>query len=382
MIRQHPFRVLASAFAAGVAVGLALTGCASRPPTSASTSPAALGMQREQIGSDYLWVPTSADSGGTPRMQVAGTAFGVVVALPPGYAALPTSARPEAAWTIYLSHPTAARQDLMRTATMVASLPRGQSDVTLMGVTGRYAVFAARAAGGRLLELVTLAGAGRGARRGVGAVTSAFAGALAIRGMVIYLGPHGTVHALHLATGRRASAGGVAPGPLYWSQGGLMVGARAVRLPGVDATSQAPLPRGFRWISTGAAAPGVIAVPQGYIVQQLPGESSHGVRATDPRAASIEVTVWENACAGCYNPGFLAQGVNTLSTPIYTGRHAGLTPIGDHGYIAETRQGQGLLRYTRVAYDVSGGDLEASVTVPVAQAALARRILATLRLPW
>lgn len=336
-------------------------------------------MHKEPIGRDYLWVAKSADERRSPLLQVAGTAYGVVVALPPGYPAVPLGAPPSGAWLLYLSSPTAGKQNLLQHATRLTALPAGQVDPTLMGVTGRYALLAVTMGKRRTLELLTLAGRGRGTLRRVGQVAASFGAALAIRGMVLYLGPHGTVHALSNLSGRRSSLSGIAPGLLTWGQKGLMVGADVVRLPGVQPIQQPGLPQGFRWIAVAMSAQRLIAVPQGYTVQEQPGGSSQGVTAKAPDG-QVVVSVWQNACAGCYNPGFMAQGTNTLSTPIYVGRHAGTQPIGDHGYLVAASV-HGSIQYTRVVDDLDGGDLEASVTVPEAQSALARRILRTLQLP-
>ncbi len=350
--------------------------------SSTTQSPAALGMEPEQIGGDYLWVAKSANTGKSPMLQVAGTRYGVVVALPPHYGALPGGAAPSAQWFVYLSHPSAGKQNLLQTAQRLAALPKGQTDVTILGVTSKYAAFGATTASGRLLELVTLAGGGAGALRSVGQLESAYGGAVAIRGMVFYLGPHGTVHVLHIASGQTASVTGVAPGPLIWWQNGLQVGLKAVKVPGVEPPAAPPVPAGFQAIAIGSSTSPIAAVPQGYTVRQLPGGSSNGVSAQDPKDSAIQVTIYQNACAGCYNPGFMAQGVNTLSTPIYVGALTGTTPLGDHGFVTKVAQKGGLVQYMLIADYLDGGDLEASVTVPKTQGALAQEILGTVRLPW
>ena len=341
-------------------------------------------MHKEPIGADFLWVPKTADTGKSPQLQVAGTEYGVVIALPPGYAALPQGARPSAGWSVYVSHPSAGRQDLLDTATRLAVLPASQAQLTILGVTGGYALFAAQTAQGRMLELLTLSGARAGTLATIGSVAGSYSSALAVRGLVLWLDPRRTLHALFIASGREATAplGSVPPGPLIWWQGGLVVGTRAVQIPGVQPPAAPVLPKGFAWISIGQSRAPIAAVPQAYRVKRLPGGSSHGVSATDPKNPSVQVTIYENACAGCYNPGFMAQGTNTLSTPIYVGRQPGVSPLGDHGFITEFRPKKGLETYMLVADYLDGGDIEASVTVPKAQAALAREILQTVRLPW
>lgn len=362
---------------------LAACGAQTAPPAQSPSSVPSASMQREQIGADYLLVSPSADKGKSPKLQVAGTQYGVVVALPPGYEHAPGggASAPLGSWTVYLAHPTGGKQNLLATAQRVAALPEAQTDLTIIGVTGRYALFTAKAGSGRLLDLLTIAGKGVGTLRGLGQVTASYGGALAVRDTVIYLDPGGTVHALTISTGKEIT-GPTASAPLFYMDGVLSGDGKAVALQGLTPPAQPSLPQGFQWISIAQDGAPVAAVPQGYVVKQIPGGSSHGVSATDPADSSVQVTVFENACAGCYNPGFMAQGTNTLSTPIYVGAQRGVTPLGDHGFISVTQGKHGVVQYQLVADYLNGGDLEADVSVPASDGALAQEILRTVRLPW
>ncbi len=366
-----------------------LAACGAQPaqptnqPSATRSGPGTPPMHEEQIGADYLLVSPSMDKGKSPKLQVAGTQYGVVVALPPGYEHAPGGGAPApiGSWTVYLAHPTAGKQNLLATAQRIAALPTAEVDLTIMGVTGRYAVFTAKAGSDRLLDLLTIAGKGVGTVRSLGQVTASYGGALAVRDMVIYLDPGGTVHALNLSTGE-AITGRAASPPLAYMDGILSGDGKTIALRGLPPPAQPSLPQGFQWLSIAQGGAPVAAVPQGYAVKEIPGGSSRGVSATDPADSSVQVTVFENACAGCYNPGFMAQGTNTLSTPIYVGSQQGVTPLGDHGFISVTKGKHGVLEYQLVADYLNGGDLGADVSVPASDGALAQEILRTVRLPW
>jgi hypothetical protein len=356
---------------------------ASGSAAATGESPAARGMHKESIGPDYLWIPKSADTGKSPQLQVAGTQYGVVIALPPSYAPLPGNGQPSRSWTVYLAHPTTGGQNLLETATRLAALPRSARDLVILGVTGPYALFSAQSSTGATLDLLSLQGAEAGTVRDMGPVASSYGAAVAVRGQVFWLGAGGRVHVLDTATGgiQVSQASGLSA-PLSWSRSGLFANIRQVTLPGVELPASPALPAGFQWISIGQSLTPIAAVPQGFTVQQIAGGSSHGLVATDPKDASLQVTIYENACAGCYNPGVSAPGANTLSTPIYVGTEVGTEPLGDHGLLSEIKQKSGLETYMLVVDYLQGGDLEASVTVPKAQGALAREILQTVWLPW
>ena len=179
-----------------VLAALGLVSCAGSTQSAqrpAASPPRVAALRREPVGTDYLLVPPSADTGRSPRLQVGGTAYGVVVAVPPGYAALPRGDGRPGRWVVFLCHPTTAKQNLLSHAARVATLPAGQGDVMLVGVTGPYAVFSARASGQTLLEAVTLTGRRAGAIGRLGSMSGAFGSALVVRGFVIYRSPDGSV---------------------------------------------------------------------------------------------------------------------------------------------------------------------------------------------
>ncbi|MDA8346222.1 MAG: hypothetical protein M0Z66_12170 [Thermaerobacter sp.] len=361
---------------------LAACGAQSSHPVASAPNPSALGMHKEQIAADYLWVAVSADKGKSPMPQVGGTQYGVVVALPPGYPAVPGGGKPDGSWTVYLSQPQKGKQNLLQGARRVAALPRAETDVTLVGVTGPYALFTAQSAGTRSLQLLRVAGSGQGGLRTLGALGPGYGNAIAVRGMVLYLGPHNTLHVLRIASQRTSVVRDVPKGALFWRQGAVYVDNTKISQAGLSALPAPRLPAGFRWISVVHATAPIAAVPQNYTVQENSGGSSQGVSATDPKDPAQQVSVYSNACAGCYNPGIMAPGVNTLSTPIYIGSAKGTTPLGDHGFLSVTPQKGGLVGYQLVVDYLNGGDLEAAVTVRRGDGALAREILGTVRLPW
>ena len=218
-----------------------LAACGAQPaqPSAVSSGPGTAPMHKEQIGADYLLVSPSMDKGKGPKLQVAGTQYGVVVALPPGYEHAPGGSAPAplGSWTVYPAHPTAGKQNLLATAQRVAALPTAQKDLTIMGVTGRYALFSAKVGSDRLLDLLTLTGKGVGTVRSLGQVTASYGGALAVRDMVIYLDPGGTVHALNLATGK-AITGGAASAPIAYMDGILSGDGKTIALPGLTPTAR------------------------------------------------------------------------------------------------------------------------------------------------
>jgi hypothetical protein len=270
----------------------------------------------------------------------------------------------------------------MAHAGLVALLPADQHNLAITGVTGNYAVFTFTRSNSRAvhLEAIVLTGRRRGKLLDLGVISPAFDSVLAIRGLVVYRRLAGRAEVVDLADGKRTDLSGIPAGPLLWWEARLVVGRKTIAVPGAHAMSSA-LPPGYRWIAVDYATAPVVAVPTHYRVQELPGGSSQGVKAESTAGPLVVVTVWQNACVGCSDPGLLAQGANTLPTPVYVGRHPDVRPVGDHGYLALLPAGHGDVIYERGVYYVEGGDLDASIMVPRGDAALARTVLATLRLP-
>lgn len=167
-----------------------------------------------------------------------------------------------------------------------------------------------------------------------------------------------------------------------WFLDGLRLGGKAV-----PAAPPIPMPRiaGYQVLRVGGAGTAgqpVIEAPRGWTVKALPGGSSVGVDATDPRNRTIQVTVWRNGCIGCYDadPLGLIQGPDEPTAGLPTG--TAVRWMGDHTvqYVSHLRlKGRAYVRVVRVTVPPDQGTDQVSVTVPAGDAALVHRILSTFR---
>jgi hypothetical protein len=198
---------------------------------------------------------------------------------------------------------------------------------------------------------------------------SASAGTVVVARVVA--GGMGAVHTYRMSTAFAANG---------WVHEGLLVGGRPV--PGIR-----PLPvpgiAGLVPVRLEAATSGpyVIDVPKGWRVRGLPGGSSVGVEATGRPRGSGRVTVWRNACVGCYAMNFLDL-VGGPDTPIGFPPPAGLTWHGSHTVLWQTtptRDGRRYVELHLVTVPPTQGTYDVTVRVPRGEAGLARRILSTFR---
>lgn len=195
--------------------------------------------------------------------------------------------------------------------------------------------------------------------------------------------PTATVYVSHVTGDAGASVHTYrgSPETTGWYLDGLRVGGRAV--PGIAPLPFPPIP-GFRAIHVGSAAntAPALEVPSGWTVRPLPGGSSVGVEATDRRDRAVRVTVWRNACVGCYaeDPLGLVQGPDTPTAGLAPG--AVVQWVGDHAIRFTVRRrvrGQSYVETVLVTVPPEQGTWQVSVTVPAADPALAERILSTFR---
>jgi hypothetical protein len=103
-----------------------------------------------------------------------------------------------------------------------------------------------------------------------------------------------------------------------------------------------------------------LAVPQSFkVTEVLPGGSSEGFKAADPGDPKYTVTVWDNACVGCYEPAFLDQGVTAITTPYSYGPPTarGVTPLPHNAVLVA--QGS---TWQLIIDPPSGGDIRITIT--------------------
>lgn len=370
---QRPLKVVSLIASASLATLLVGYGAPSAASAAAATE---LATVREPIGGGYILVPKTIAKNVNlpPQILLAGTSRGVVVALAPKYAPLPGGMAPQTRWTVWFARTGPANENLLRGAQLRATFPQGA--LSLSGVTGAFAVFASR---GQVFSL-RLWGGAITPPRSIGTLAPGNPPVFARRGYSVFEAPLRVLRVVQLATGKHGAAR-IVPGQTLSFQGGAYYeGSRPVPLP-FPSPYRHTLPPGFRWISVARGSQPFIGVPSDFRVTEEPGGSSQGVIAKDPKDLSISVTVWSNACAGCYNPAIMAPSVYARNTPVYVQRTPGMQPIGDHGYITAQPGVHGLVTYTRVAYWPGGGDDDFIVTVPAGQKALAMKILSTAWLP-
>lgn len=281
-------------------------------------SPSAV-LVKEPVAHDYVMIPAGIVASASSRdwVQVAGSPHGVVLALPPHFP-LPNGSLSPSAWSVWVDRPTSSTGvNLLAGAQQVAVLPASVSTLQLRDLTGTgsYAVFWSR--GPEAVWALNLSGT-KPSFREIGAATSSLV--VTGRSAVAYRAANGGVQVDDLKTGQQAgpftvasSASGI---PFWWSNGTVTTAAGPLSIPFLPPYTHT-LPSGYQWAKIGQGPASVLAVPHSYQLTQLPGGSSEGVKATDPTNPGYSVTVWRNGCAGCYNPGILAQGLVALANTPY-----------------------------------------------------------------
>ncbi|QQE80019.1 hypothetical protein GI364_05980 [Alicyclobacillus sp. SO9] len=121
-----------------------------------------------------------------------------------------------------------------------------------------------------------------------------------------------------------------------------------------------------------------VVVPGGIV--WIPGGSSIGVVVSDPKNPSEKVTLWMNACAGCYSPSVVSAELVTAPDSPLLGAQKGesYTWLNDHA-VTYTLPPSKKSKYptyglTRT-FTGASGDEEVTVTVPARDKQTATDIL-------
>jgi hypothetical protein len=192
----------------------------------------------------------------------------------------------------------------------------------------------------------------------------------------------GTGHAtaFDLATNQTVTVANIASADdLGWQDGSLWANGSPVRLPFLTPYSHL-LPVGYHWLGS----PPLVAIPDGW--QASGPEESDGVKAVDTRNANASIVVTTSHCEGCYLAGRVSNGANAVSGPdspelqLPTGTL--LYWLSDHAIaytLPATKPGYKTFGVTVTAPE--GGQVQAEVTVPVAEKSLATTMLNSLWWP-
>ena len=194
-------------------------------------------------------------------------------------------------------------------------------------------------------------------------------------------GTEETVHIpSHLSTSKQSTSSSIDYPPQVVSSG-VTVGAQFIPVKLIRQSSQMPLPSGYRWVGLNPSNAKDVAIPASWtVVKNEPGGSSVGLVAHNPKNPSEKVTLWFNACAGCYSPDVTsAEMVSAPDSPLL-GVQKGETYdwLNDHT-VAYTVPSIGKSKYptyglTRTFTDASGNE-EVTVNVPSKDRKMATLIL-------
>jgi hypothetical protein len=190
------------------------------------------------------------------------------------------------------------------------------------------------------------------------------------------------LHVVKLATGEERVVSLPALTYIEIVGAGILVNGQVVKLPLVDHLPDSAVPADYKWIGPGQGNPR-IAVPGNWIVKQIPGGSSQGVSATNPRDPNAQVVFFDSACAGCPDPGVSSPHVyNSFASPLLAvARGATYTWLNEQT-VAFTLPADDQHPYPTYGvsqtYTYRPGRREAKVTVPASDRQTATIILNSL----
>lgn len=190
------------------------------------------------------------------------------------------------------------------------------------------------------------------------------------------------VHVVQVSTGTEQTISwSTQPSSLQIVPGGIDVSQQFIKLALVKHAKYASVPSTFKPVYLGQAKKPVIYVPPNWTkVQQLPGGSSQGVTASNPNDPNEKVSVFLNACAGCYDPTVTsAQIINSFDSPLL-GAEKGENYVwlNDHAvaYTVPPNKTEPYPTYgLTLTFPLQSGDEEIKVSVPSRDKQLAKDIL-------
>jgi len=213
------------------------------------------------------------------------------------------------------------------------------------------------------------------------------------RGVYVWLDTQSLIHVVKLSSGSAqviklpvpsaSGSGSTSSASDYPPQvvsGGVKVGNQIVPVALIRQSPPMNLPPGYPWITVGQSNSPQIAVPRAWsVVKQMPGGSSIGVVASNPQDPGEKVTLWINACVGCYSPSGPSGTANTPDSPllsVQTGET--YTWLNDQtvAYTLPPNKNSAYPTYglTRT-FTSYGGDEEATITAPPSDKQTATLIL-------
>jgi len=381
---------LAAPVAASPSVRVQTAPTACRPLRGAETVQAAARLPCVRVFFAGVWY---VDLRGSVLLGATGVSAaqvpGAVVWLSDASATVPAALRP--GFTLYRTLARPAGGDVAQGARAYATLPSSVRTAVIADAGDGVAVVISRLPNGWQAVWAVSYTHPKSVRE-LARVPLSTALTAAVRRQTVVVWTYGSTSARASTTTLYVShvTGGVA-GPVHtyrgptegsgWYLDGLRIGGRAV--PGIAPLPLPPVP-GFRTIHAGAAsdAAPTLRVPANWRVRALPGGSSVGVEATDPRDPVVHVTVWLNGCVGCYaeDPLGLVPGPDTPTAGMAPGTAAQW--VGDHAVrytVRRTIHGKAYVETVLVTVPPTQGDVQVSVTLPANDRSLAARILATFR---
>lgn len=201
-------------------------------------------------------------------------------------------------------------------------------------------------------------------------------------GAFVWADPQHDIHIVQVSTGKQQTISWPSePSALEVVAGGVQVSNKFVPAALVNHPQYPPLPSGFHWVYLCQSQYPVLRVPKNWtVIKQLPGGSSEGVIASNPANPNEKVTVWLNACTGCYEPTAISdQLVQSFDSPLLgVQKVETYVWLNDHAVaytLPSSKTGPYPTYGLTMTFPVQSGDEEVKVNVPASDKQLATAIL-------
>lgn len=351
-------------------------------------------------GTNYNLPVPAADSGGnSTNVSAVAVPGGIVWSIPAGYPDV--SMHPTSSPSLWFTPGKASAGDqlLWSGAKRLWTFNGWQGSTPyLLGATGGYVVIqSTQSSGATQIDAIQFSTAGQASTLpSLKSIATLPKGDLTGYGSGVFTwtDTNSNVHVVKLSTGAqetvhipshltpsKQSASSSVNYPPQVVSGGVTVGAQFIPVKLIRQSSQVQLPSGYRWVGLNPSNAKDVAIPASWtVVKNEPGGSSEGLVAHNPKNPSEKVTLWFNACAGCYSPDVTSgEMVNAPDSPLL-GVQKGETYdwLNDHT-VAYTIPSNSKSKYTtygltRTFTDASGNQ-EVTVNVPPADRKMATVIL-------
>lgn len=192
------------------------------------------------------------------------------------------------------------------------------------------------------------------------------------------------VHVVNVSTGRAFSMtiSGAYESTIQLVSGGIDLSGQIVNVPGVDRQVYPAVPGSFKWVKLWHSTRAVIAIPSTWkVTQDHAGGSSIGLIASNPKHPKEKLTLYVNACAGCYSPDVVSQ--QTVNTP-FDSPLMGVSPHEEYVWLDDQTVAYTVLPSKQSIYPTYGltrtftnqsGDEEVTLQLPARDKHLATLIL-------